>query len=123
MRLQELKKKEMSEVEEARGRTTLVLLQSSLYSLKGDWLWNMNTNEVFCSDVMLSLPGDFAGTRAIFYPDDVEAVRVKLATAGNQIENISFRIITTYGEVKMLEGQNILLEKEADGFEQWQQKK
>jgi PAS domain S-box-containing protein len=111
MRLQELKNKENVRNDEATGKRVRIFLQSTFYLLDGDWQWQMKTTAVFCSDVMFSLPGDFAGTKAIFHPDDIAIVKEKLTT-GQTISSLSFRIITTYGEVKTITGENIVAVEE-----------
>ncbi|HEY0041779.1 MAG TPA: PAS domain S-box protein, partial [Flavisolibacter sp.] len=90
-----------------------VFLHSSFFEITGTWQWEMETEAVFCSDVMFSFPADFTGTKAIFHPDDVEAVTAGL-TANEKIPSLRFRIITTYGEVKTLHGENLLVHQEEE---------
>jgi PAS domain S-box-containing protein len=109
--LQELKTKSVAEGVQAEGRSVRIFLQSTFYTVSGSWQWEMATDAVFCSDVMLSLPLDFAGTRSIFHPDDVAAVIEKLCSQ-QSITHLAFRIITTYGEVKTLVGENLVVTEE-----------
>src|SRR5918993_2929793 len=105
MRLQELKNTDALKVDEVATKFVTVFLESFFYKLEGKWEWDMETDAVFCSDVMLSLPG-FTGTRAIFHPDDVEDI--KAAVENNSPGQLRFRIITTYGKVQVLKGKNIV---------------
>lgn len=99
-----------------------VFLQSLFYKLSGIWSWDMETEAVFCSDVMLSLPAGFIGTKGIFHPDDAEGVKEKLAAAGDEkIDYLEFRIITTYGKVKTVVGETISVQAPEDGIENWQE--
>ncbi|MDQ3278001.1 MAG: PAS domain S-box protein, partial [Bacteroidota bacterium] len=120
MRLQELASKAIVRNDEASEKRVRVFLQSSFYILNGDWQWEMETDAVFCSDVMFSLQEDFVGTKGIFHPDDVAALKEAL-TSGTTVSFLSFRIITTYGEVKTLTGDNIAVSEEVQAVEAWQQ--
>jgi PAS domain S-box-containing protein len=91
-----------------KERVTL-FLDSRFIELKGNWHWNLMTDAIFCSDVMLSIPFDFVGTKALIHPDDVH--RVKKAFSSHIDEHINFRIITTYGEVIDVIGDEITLAK------------
>lgn len=117
--MQELTTKETVRQKEAVEKRVRIFLQSSFYLLDGNWQWEMETDAVFCSDVMISLQENFAGTKAIFHPDDVPALK-ELLFAGQPVHSLQFRIITTYGEVKTLTGENIALQEEAQ--QTWPQK-
>src|SRR4051812_32972729 len=120
MRLQELKTKEAIGSDEVAGRRVRVFLHPAFFELSGVWQWELEAEAVFCSDVMLSAPAGFVGTRGIFHPDDVAALKEKLA--GKQpVPFLQFRIITTYGEVKTLTGENISVHPNDDNTAQWQQ--
>ena len=69
----------------------------------------MQTDAVFCSDVMLPPPEHFVGTSGIVHPDDLQTVKEDLLF-GKRINELKFRMITTYGEVKEISG--IRLEKQ-----------
>ena len=107
--MQELKTKEAVRVEEAAEKSVSVFLQSSFFELSGTWQWDLATDAFFCSDVMFSFPADFPGTKAIFHPDDLAIVKEALS-ANATVAGLEFRVITTYGEVKLLTGWNITVQ-------------
>ena len=119
MHLHELKKKEVYEVK-ARGKSLTVFLQSIFYEIEGTWHWDLATDEIFCSDVILSRPQGFTGTTAIFHPDDIPFLKEQLSAHG-AISFVQFRIITTYGEVRTLTGENIRADVVEDKLENWKQ--
>lgn len=94
---------------EVTTRSVSVYINSQLSTLTGSWMWEMQSDAVFCSDVMF-FPPDFVGTKAIIHPDDVAYVNERLLFLAH-VETIDcrFRIITTYGEVKHLYGEEIAL--------------
>src|SRR4029078_7020388 len=65
----------------------------------------------FCSDVILAAPPGFEGTTGIIHPDDIIMVRQKILHNVDHINHIEFRIITSYGEVKNISGENVRIEK------------
>ncbi|HVF96307.1 MAG TPA: PAS domain S-box protein, partial [Flavisolibacter sp.] len=119
MRLQELKKKEASIGEAGKEKVVSVFLHSCFYKLIGSWHWDMDADVVFCSDVMISLPADFNGTKSIIHPDELEAVKEVISAGTSKIDYCEFRIITTYGQVKTITGQGIMLDKPDDAVDQW----
>ena len=108
--MQEQKAKEAVWLEESTEKNVRVFLQSSYFELTGSWHWELETDAVFVSDVMFSFPADFIGTKAIFHPDDTTVAKERLTTE-DTLPFISFRIITTYGEVKMLAGEGITVSR------------
>lgn len=119
MRLQELKTKEAKQLGEAAVRTVRVFLQNTFYDLSGTWHWEMETDAVFCSDVMVQSPDNFFGTKAIFHPDDLPAVKESLCS-DEPVNYLGFRIITTYGEVKQVTGEAITVRVEEQTAEDLQ---
>ena len=113
MSLQELKNTGALKVDEIAVKLVTVFLESVFYKLSGHWQWDMETDDVFCSDVLLAMPG-FAGTKAIFHPDDIDATKQALQQTASSLDKLQFRIITTYGKVKQLSGRNIVIEKIED---------
>jgi hypothetical protein len=93
--------------EETAEKKVTLFLQSSLTQLVGDWHWDLSCENVFCSDVMLSLPGEFQGTKGIVHPDDVAGLQATLNEDDGLGMHLMVRMITTYGEVVKLEGHNI----------------
>src|SRR5829696_4694659 len=109
MRLQESRTQEAIRNNEVSGKTVKIFLHSSFYELSGNWQWEMEAGAVFCSDVILSFPADFVGAKGILHPDDTAAVK---ELVGEQtIPFLQFRIITTYGEVKTLVGENVTVQR------------
>jgi PAS domain S-box-containing protein len=119
MRLQELKTKEAKQWGEATVKTVRLFFQNTFYSLNGSWHWEMETDAVFCSDVMVQSPDNFFGTKAIFHPDDLPAVKERLST-DEPVDYLGFRIITTYGEVKQVRGEAITVQVEEQTAEDLQ---
>jgi PAS domain S-box-containing protein len=106
--LKELLQESGSKKSEGHGRILYLFVGVQEYEYTGDWQWPLHSDAVFCSDVMLNLPTAFEGTKGIIHPDD-KALVEELLTAGgsNKIPLLQFRIITTYGEVKLLTGRNL----------------
>lgn len=88
-------------------RQVVLHLNSSLYTLEGGWEWDMLSDAVYCSDVMFNFPEDFEGTKSIIHPDDKEQIIALLSEQDSAIPQITFRIITTYGEVKTISGADV----------------
>jgi PAS domain S-box-containing protein len=109
--LQELKKQAAVQAAQDTKKTVTVFIQSNLFVLSGAWEWNLNSDAVYCSDVILSLPPSFEGTKAIIHPDDLSFVKEIIAKEKGKIDHLKFRIITTYGEVKVLSCDAATLEK------------
>ncbi|HZF63907.1 MAG TPA: PAS domain S-box protein [Chitinophagaceae bacterium] len=101
-----MQKKAASTDEELNVKTVTVFVSSRELLLSGDWSWDLSATSVYCSDVMLSLPNHFEGTKGIIHPDDVSLVTAALS-ASEIIEALDFRIITSYGEVKTLSGKSL----------------
>jgi PAS domain S-box-containing protein len=78
---------------------------------EGIWEWDMYSDQVFCSDVMVSL--EFLGTLGMVHPDDVQQLRKELK-ADPAPASLSFRMITSYGEVKKVVGENLRLQSPED---------
>jgi PAS domain S-box-containing protein len=95
----------------ATGEKSLVIfLDAQLIILKGKWDWELASDIVFCSDVILSDYKWFEGTKSIIHPDDVSHLEQHLRFLRQTgISNFSFRVITTYGEIKMLRGEDIVV--------------
>lgn len=111
--MQETKKTGLGLSEEVALKTALLSLRSRLYRVSGSWHWPMQSDALYCSDAM-DFPADVEGTKAIFHPDDLPTVSSALELLQTEeIELLSFRIITTYGEVKEVTGTGIGLQKEA----------
>lgn len=104
--MQEQNTRNVVVLNEVSKRTLQIYIRSSLTILTGNWNWDFYTDAVFCSDVIISLPQHFDGTRAIIYPDDLHIIENELQNK-EKISFVEFRIITTYGEVKIIRGENI----------------
>ena len=87
-----------------------LFIQAELKPLSGYWQWDMASPAVYCSDVMLAFPSQFEGTKGIIHPDDLPAVKTALDQLKTTKQvHLTFRIITTYGEVKTLNGQYVFI--------------
>ena len=106
--MQELKTSTSTTRRELTDRTVTIFFEPSFITLEGNWYWDFASDAVFCSNVMLSLPQEFSGTKGIIHPDDVESIREKLES--NDTGHLEFRIITTYGEVKNIVGESITVQ-------------
>jgi len=105
--LQELKTSTTTPRRELTDRTVTIFFEPSFITLAGNWYWEFASNAVFCSNVMVSFPQDFSGTKGIIHPDDVESIKEKLEA--DNIRHLEFRIITTYGEVKNIVGESVTI--------------
>lgn len=84
-----------------------LLIQSQLMLIAGSWEWPVFSERVFCSDVIGLPPQRFEGTTGIIHPDDIEGLKKALEWPDfNGPKDISFRMITSYGEVRLLMGEN-----------------
>ncbi|WP_132053023.1 PAS domain S-box protein [Pseudocnuella soli] len=62
----------------------------------------------------MSFPPDFEGTKGIIHPEDKPRVVAALELLQNMgADQLDFRLITTYGEIKTLSGRNIYLDLES----------
>lgn len=101
--------------EDAVNRYVYLYLNSRLVSLAGPWDWDLRSDALFCSDVIMNSieVGSLPGTQCILYPDDKAIVLAELSKAEKKNNcSFHFRIITTYGEVKWLKCQGYLELKE-----------
>lgn len=103
--MQELKTSVNNITAELTGKSVTIFFEPDFITLTGRWYWDFVSDAVFCSNVMLSFPQDFGGTKGIIHPDDVERVKSKLEL--DEIRHLEFRIITTYGEVRNIVGERI----------------
>lgn len=94
---------------ELKQKNVLLFIQSEFIALLGNWQWDMQTDAIFCSDVILSSTSDFIGTKSIIHPDDLEQLKVSLFALeeGNSVD-LRFRVITTYGAIKTLVGNDVI---------------
>lgn len=94
--------------EESQDRLVYLFINDTQYEYAGDWQWGLYCDAVFCSDVMLSLPAQFEGTRGIIHPDDKAYVLQQTSTAeAAGVPFLQFRMITTYGAIAVLTGRNL----------------
>ena len=85
-----------------------VFISGKEFEYTGNWQWDLQSEAVFCSDVMFNFPILFEGTKGIIHPDDKALVLEQTAaTVGMEIPFLQFRVITTYGEIKTLTGRNL----------------
>lgn len=114
--MQEERRKALSKTEGLERRQVTILINSQLVTLPGKWDWDLHASAVFCSDVMLALPPRFEGTLGLIHPDDISCVKEKLLHPPT-VNSLSFRIITTYGEVHTLTGEDLEVEETAEELE------
>ena len=103
----ELKTKVLPKSEELNTRKLFFFIQSRLYILIGKWDWDLQTDELFCSDVFFTLSeGSYTeATKSLIYPDDLSLLKEELEkTQRNNTADYNFRIITTYGKVHSVKG-------------------
>lgn len=94
-------------------RNVCIYMNERSIVLHGNWQWDLYSNAVFCSDVILSFPQEFNGTKGIIHPGDVEMLRHKLELLKlGETADVQFSIITTYGEIKVLTGEQISLSED-----------
>ena len=101
--LQDLKTSTSTTTRELTERAVTIFIEPSFVTFSGHWYWDFASDAVFCSNVMLTIPHNFSGTKGIIHPDDVETVKEILDA--DEISHLEFRIITTYGEVKNIFGE------------------
>ena len=105
--MQEALSRLTNETAESVQRTVSVVINSHLQVLSGNWKWDLFSGAVYCSDVMC-FPPDFEGTAGIIHPDDLNHVKAALPLIRDgEAVSLQFRMITTYGEVKTISGDNI----------------
>ena len=68
-----------------------LFMESQFIVLSGLWDWDLNSDAVFCSDVILSFSFDFSGTKALIHPDDKTELYDKLFKQP-EIREIEFRL-------------------------------
>jgi PAS domain S-box-containing protein len=110
--------------EEVLSRKVLFFVGQQLFSLKGNWTWDLPAVELFCSDVIPAIQSSaIAVTKCIIHPDDLAEVQKVLHSEGHEPLNIHFRVITTWGKVYAIEGKGLFeIEKDERFLEQLQQK-
>jgi PAS domain S-box-containing protein len=104
--LQEQKKQSIVAVAELSVRKVILFIDPWVIECSGNWSWELNSDSVFCSDVWLDPPLDFQGTHGMIHPEDLPAI-LELFPDHSAIENLHFRIITSYGEIKILDGHGL----------------
>jgi PAS domain S-box-containing protein len=102
--LKELLKQIATKKEERQEKFVSLFIGSKEYEFTGDWQWDLQSDAIYCSDVMLPFPAAFEGTKGIIHPDDKVLVQDWLGTSSGAVPFLQFRITTTYGEVKLLTG-------------------
>ena len=104
--MQELKKQSIAAVAELSIRKVILFIHSRFIECSGNWTWELKSDSVFCGDVWLEPPADFQGTHGMIHPEDLPGI-FELFHAQSEIENLQFRIITSYGEIKILVGHGL----------------
>ncbi|SHE80119.1 PAS domain S-box-containing protein [Cnuella takakiae] len=90
-------------------RQVLLSINAKLALLQGAWSWDLHSAAVYCSDVM-AFSQNFEGTKGIIHPEDLEKLKAALSLLPEMtIGRLSFRMITTFGEIKELVGSQVQL--------------
>lgn len=97
----------VSKKDDRQKKFVCLFIGSKEYELSGNWQWDLQSDAVFCSDVMHVLPAGLEGTKGLIHPDDKLLVQDRVATLTATVSFLQFRIITTYGEVKLLTGRGL----------------
>ena len=91
-----------------QSKILLFYINGREYEASGDWEWGLQSDTLFCSDVLLTPPAGFEGTRSLLHPDDAPTVREALDGKPNTtLRFLQFRVITSYGEIKTVTGRQI----------------
>ena len=88
-------------------RNVFLFVDDQNYEYAGEWEWQLHSDAICCSDVMFAFPDGFEGTKGIIHPDDKALVQAGINSGEPFIKFLQFRIITTYGDIKMLAGKNL----------------
>jgi PAS domain S-box-containing protein len=87
--------------EDISERTLTVLMDGDLFQVAGKWNWPFSVEELFCSDVLIGMdPGAEGKTKVLLYPDDKAGLKSWLQSPRRPA--FSFRVISSYGEVREL---------------------
>jgi PAS domain S-box-containing protein len=96
---------------ETGEKSLMVFIDEQLILLKGKWDWELGNDLVFCSNVILSDYNNFQGSKTLIHPDDVEHLKQHLRFLKQTgISTFEFRVITTYGEIKTLRGEDVVMQ-------------
>lgn len=112
--MQELKTSARINTQELTGRSVTIFFEPYFITLTGRWYWDLSSDCVFCSNVMVSWQHGSEATKGIIHPDDVDKVKEKLE--GDTIKDLEFRIITTYGEVRTIAGEMLTVHSRTEFF-------
>ena len=112
---------ERLETDEHSGRSVTLFIQNQFFTISGDWNWDLNTEHIFASDIILSVPLKYDGTKSIIFPNDLPGLQNKLSEQVKTISHLSLRIITTYGQVKSIYGNNLTVQLSNKGLREFVQ--
>lgn len=100
----EVKSKAAFAQEDLLGRRIRFFVDHTLVSWQGPWDWDLPADELFCSDVMITMHlGNPPAVKCLIHPDDLPAVRQALASTTGL--DLQFRVINTWGKVFTIKGQ------------------
>ena len=114
----------LAESENQTVRKVHFLIGTHLYTIEGIWQWEIKAEEIFCSTTIFDFQNaTIEGVFCLLHPDDVTSVEKEIEESINKSNcNFSFRIITTYGEVKEVKCQGyIVLKKHKEFTSHYQQ--
>src|SRR5690349_17537162 len=84
------------------SKTVSIFLESKLYHVSGKWSWPLQTESIFCSDVMFALGEQLrqAATQCLIHPEDIQLVKNLLDQSFQDVPvDVHFRVITSHGAV------------------------
>ncbi|MFL5786934.1 MAG: PAS domain S-box protein [Flavisolibacter sp.] len=95
-------------------------IDSRLHHFKGSWFCELQTDELFCSDVIFAISDEFNiinGARCLIHPDDVQLINNYILAPLQKAEgHFTIRLITTYGKIVQLIVYNITKEDTKEGI-------
>jgi len=94
------------------GRSVTLFIDPDYYLLSGEWKWDGDAHSILCSNVMYASHPQHEGPKGLIHPEDLVSLRQFVQ---NNHDSISFRIITSYGEVRELQGSGVSTERLVPG--------
>lgn len=116
----ETRAKAFSATNELSKRKVHFFVQSELITVEGPWQYHLQADELFCSEVMIALDtAEAAGTKCLIYPEDLPAVWKAFEDRNtSRAIDLSFRVITSFGELKTITGKGTFAVTVQQGFSQ-----
>src|SRR5438309_4546699 len=81
-------------------RTVYLCVDGQMSCLEGQWEWDLHSDAVYGSNTM-QFPPFLNATKGLVHPEDLIHVKEQLEEGRNRsVPSMTFRLITTYGEIK-----------------------